>query len=77
LEEDTNWKGKEGKLPIISKRIGEVPGTHIIRYQSPIDDLEISHIAKGREGFASGAILAAEFIRDKKGIYGMKDLLKL
>jgi 4-hydroxy-tetrahydrodipicolinate reductase len=77
LEEDVNWQGKEGKLPIISKRIGEVPGTHIIRYQSPIDDLEISHVAKGREGFASGAILAAEFIRDKKGIYGMKDLLKL
>ena len=77
LEEDVNWQGKEGKLPIISKRIGEVPGTHIIRYQSPIDDLEISHVANGREGFASGAILAAEFIRDKKGIYGMKDLLKL
>jgi 4-hydroxy-tetrahydrodipicolinate reductase len=77
LEEDVNWQGKEGKLQIISKRIDEVPGTHITRYQSPIDDLEISHIAKGREGFASGAILAAEFIRDKKGIYGMKDLLKL
>jgi 4-hydroxy-tetrahydrodipicolinate reductase len=66
-----------GKLPIISKRIGEIPGTHIIRYHAPIDDLEISHIAKGREGFAAGAILAAEWLKEKKGVYGMKDLLKL
>jgi 4-hydroxy-tetrahydrodipicolinate reductase len=65
------------QLPIISKRIGEVPGTHIIRYHSPIDDLEISHIAKGREGFASGAILAAEWLNGRNGIFGMKDLLKL
>ena len=77
LEDESHQLNKEGKLPIISKRIGEVPGTHIIRYKSPIDDLEISHVAKGREGFASGAILAAEFIKDKKGIFGMKDLLKL
>jgi 4-hydroxy-tetrahydrodipicolinate reductase len=66
-----------GKLPIIAKRIGEVPGTHIIRYHSPIDDIEISHIAKGREGFASGAILAAEWLIGKKGIFGMRDLMKL
>ena len=65
------------KLPIISKREGEVPGTHIVRYKSSIDDLEISHIAKGREGFASGALMAAEWLIGKKGVYGMKDLLKL
>jgi 4-hydroxy-tetrahydrodipicolinate reductase len=65
------------QIPIISKRIDEVPGTHIIRYQSSIDELEISHEAKGREGFASGAILAAEWLLGKKGIFGMKDLLKL
>ena len=65
------------ELPIISKREGEVPGTHIVRYKSAIDDLEISHIAKGREGFASGALMAAEWLIGKKGVYGMKDLLKL
>jgi 4-hydroxy-tetrahydrodipicolinate reductase len=68
---------EENKVPIISKRMGEVPGTHIVRYQSPIDDLEIMHVAKGREGFASGAVLAAEWIKGKKGIFGMKDLLKI
>jgi 4-hydroxy-tetrahydrodipicolinate reductase len=77
LEEDTHWQGKEGKLPIISKRIGEVPGTHIVKYHSPIDDIEISHIAKAREGFAYGAILAAEWLKGKKGVFGMKDLLSL
>jgi 4-hydroxy-tetrahydrodipicolinate reductase len=66
-----------GKLPIVAKRIGEVPGTHIVRYHSPIDDIEISHIAQGREGFASGAIMAAEWIKGKKGVFGMRDLLKL
>jgi len=74
--DDTN-ENQAGKLPIIAKRIGEVPGTHIIRYHSPIDDIEISHIAKGREGFASGAILAAEWLIGKKGIFGMRDLMKL
>ena len=74
--DDAN-ENQAGKLPIIAKRIGEVPGTHIIRYHSPIDDIEISHIAKGREGFASGAILAAEWLIGKKGIFGMRDLMKL
>jgi 4-hydroxy-tetrahydrodipicolinate reductase len=74
--DDAN-ENQAGKLPIIAKRIGEVPGTHIIRYHSPIDDIEISHIAKGREGFASGAILAAEWLIGKKGIFCMRDLMKL
>jgi 4-hydroxy-tetrahydrodipicolinate reductase len=74
--DDAN-ENQAAKLPIIAKRIGEVPGTHIIRYHSPIDDIEISHIAKGREGFASGAILAAEWLKGKKGVFGMKDLLSL
>ncbi len=64
-------------MPIDAKRIGEIPGKHIVRYHSPIDDIEISHIAKGREGFASGAILNAEWIKEKKGVFGMRDLLKL
>lgn len=65
-------------LPIESKREGEVPGTHIVRYTSAQDLLEIKHEAKGREGFALGAVLAAEFLVKKKGgWYSMEDLLQL
>ncbi len=64
-------------FPIISKREGKVPGTHIVSYESAIDTIEIKHEAKGREGFASGAILAAAWLLDKQGVFGMKDLLQL
>ncbi|MDB5232067.1 MAG: 4-hydroxy-tetrahydrodipicolinate reductase [Chitinophagaceae bacterium] len=64
-------------LVIISKRIDPAPGTHIIRYHSDIDDIEITHTAHNRKGFAGGAVLAAEFIKGKKGVYGMKDVLNL
>ena len=67
----------QGNFPIISKREGMVPGTHIVKYESSIDLLEIKHEAKGREGFASGAILAAEWLIGKKGVFGMQDLLNL
>ena len=66
---------KENELSIISKRIDEVPGTHSIKYASAIDDIEIIHTAHNRKGFAEGAVLAAEFIADKKGIFSMKDVL--
>lgn len=56
-------------------REGEVPGTHIVRYQSAIDDIEIMHKAHNRKGFALGAVLAAEFLKGKTGIYGMDDLI--
>lgn len=57
-------------------REGEVPGTHIIKYSSPIDDIEIMHKAHNRKGFALGAVLAAEFMHNKKeGIYTMSDLI--
>ncbi len=62
-------------LSIISKRTEGVPGTHSILYQSPIDSIEITHIAHSRMGFATGAVLAAEFLKDKKGVYGMRDVL--
>ena len=65
----------ENELSIISKRIDEVPGTHSVKYSSAIDDIEIIHTAHNRKGFAEGAVLAAEFIADKKGIYSMKDVL--
>jgi len=67
----------ETELEIISERIDPAPGTHKIKYSSSIDDIEIIHTAHNRQGFASGAILAAEFICDKKGIFSMKDVLNL
>ena len=65
------------ELPIISKRIDPAPGTHVVKYQSSVDDIEIIHTAHSREGFATGAVLAAEFLFNKKGIYRMKDVLGL
>jgi 4-hydroxy-tetrahydrodipicolinate reductase len=65
------------KLAIISKRIDNVPGTHIVTYNSEIDEIEIRHTAHNRKGFAIGAVLAAEFIHRKKGIFTMSDVLKI
>ena len=64
-------------LEIISKRMDPAPGTHTIRYTSVVDDIEIIHTAHNRVGFAGGAVLAAEFIKDKKGIFTMQDVLGL
>ena len=74
VNESTN---EAAALEIVSERIDPAPGTHTIKYSSPIDDIEITHTAHNRVGFASGAVLAAEFIADKKGIYAMKDVLGL
>lgn len=65
------------ELPIISERIDPAPGTHKVKYHSSIDDIEIIHTAHNREGFATGAVLAAEFVHGKKGIFSMKDVLGL
>jgi 4-hydroxy-tetrahydrodipicolinate reductase len=67
----------EADLEIVSKRIDPAPGTHTIKYTSIVDDIEIIHTAHNRIGFAGGAVLAAEFLHNKKGIYGMKDVLGL
>ncbi len=75
----TTWKNdnntKANELSITSERIGDVPGTHEIFYNSEIDNITIRHEAKSRKGFALGAVLAAEFIKNKKGIFSMADLL--
>lgn len=63
-------------LPIHSFRVDDVPGTHIVKYQSVMDDLEIRHIAHSREGFARGAVMVAEWLPGKKGVLGMDDFLK-
>jgi 4-hydroxy-tetrahydrodipicolinate reductase len=67
----------ESELSIVSKRIDPTPGTHIVKYTSAIDDIEITHTAHSRKGFAIGAVLAAEFIFGKKGIFQMKDVLQI
>ncbi len=64
-------------LSILSERIDPAPGTHTITYHSVIDDIEITHTAHTRKGFASGAVLAAEFLPGKKGIYTMQQVLGL
>jgi 4-hydroxy-tetrahydrodipicolinate reductase len=63
------------ELSIVSQRVDPAPGTHLVRYHSEIDDIEIIHTAHNRKGFATGAVLAAEYIRDKKGVFQMKDVL--
>lgn len=68
---------QENELPIFSKRIENVPGTHSINYDSEIDSIEIKHTAHSRLGFAKGALMAAEWMKNRKGIYGMEDLLRL
>lgn len=65
------------ELGIISEREGQVPGTHIINYDSEVDYIEITHCAKNRKGLAFGAVLAAEYSFGKKGILSMNNLLNL
>ena len=64
-------------LPIVSIREGEVPGTHQLIYQSEVDQIELSHTAHNRDGFALGAVIAAEWILGKTGVFTMKDVLNL
>ena len=81
VKRKTKWVNEQSSddtaLPIISKREDPAPGTHSIRYSSPIDDIEIIHTAHNRQGFALGAVLAAEFIKGKNGIFSMKEVLGL
>jgi 4-hydroxy-tetrahydrodipicolinate reductase len=77
----TTWRNAPAETPaelaIISERSGEVVGTHIVTYTSGVDTLELKHEAHSREGFAQGALLAAEWLRGRKGVFGMKELLDL
>ncbi len=73
LTNETEGDGQS--LPITAKRIDPAPGTHAVTYQSEIDDIEIKHTAHSRKGFAQGAVLVAEWIKDKKGVLSMDDFL--
>ncbi len=70
-----NETQEQEELGIVSKRIEEVPGTHTITYTSEIDELSLEHKAYNRKGFALGAVVAAEWMKEKQGVYGMKDLM--
>ena len=74
---ELDGSGKINTLPIRAVREDNIPGTHNVKYASEIDDIEIIHTALSRKGFALGAVLAAEYIHDKKGIFSMKDLLNI
>ena len=75
----TDWTleaPKPNQIHIEAKRIGTVPGTHTVTYNSVVDAIEIKHTAHNREGFALGAVIAAEWLAGKHGIFTMKDVLE-
>lgn len=81
LEAFTNWKlvneqPNTSDIPIQAIREDDVKGTHIVRYESEVDIIELKHEAKSREGFALGSIIAAEFLLGKSGVFTMNDLLE-
>lgn len=73
VDEDSE---NDQELLIKSFRIAQVPGTHVVKYESPVDDIEIKHTAHSREGFALGAVMVAEWLPGKKGVLSMDDYLK-
>ncbi|WP_366187093.1 4-hydroxy-tetrahydrodipicolinate reductase [Flavobacterium ovatum] len=76
----TNWtleEAKENEIHIEAVRLDEVPGTHTVNYNSNVDSIEIKHTAHTREGFAFGAVVAAEWLAGKQGVFSMKDVLNI
>lgn len=79
-DEFNNWKlntEEENSISITAKRIENVPGTHTINYESEVDSISIEHIAHNRQGFALGAVIAAEWIVGKTGVFTMNDVLNI
>mgnify|MGYP006150205161 CR=1 FL=1 len=74
---ELNEKTSQENIPIIAKRIPDVPGTHSVWYTSEEDTIEIKHTAHSRKGFALGAVIAAEWISGKTGVFSMKDVLNI
>ncbi|KAA5825114.1 4-hydroxy-tetrahydrodipicolinate reductase [Algibacter amylolyticus] len=75
-----NWKLEENgeqTIPIAAKRIADVPGTHTVSYESEVDTINIEHVAHTRQGFALGAVVAAEWIVGKSGVFTMNDVLNI
>ncbi|MFL1011904.1 4-hydroxy-tetrahydrodipicolinate reductase [Flavisericum labens] len=75
-----NWKldeSADNTIPIVAKRIVDVPGTHTVTYKSEVDTITIEHEAHNRQGFALGAVIAAEWISGKTGVFTMNDVLNI
>ncbi|WP_298901633.1 4-hydroxy-tetrahydrodipicolinate reductase [uncultured Psychroserpens sp.] len=75
-----NWNldaSKQNEIGILAKRIENVPGTHEVNYDSEVDSIQIKHTAHSRQGFALGAVIAAEYVHDKQGLFTMKDVLNI
>tara|TARA_R110002050_G_scaffold281956_2_gene429643 strand:- start:12020 stop:12727 length:708 start_codon:yes stop_codon:yes gene_type:complete len=84
IEFNTNFKAweldstkEEATIPIVAKRIEDVPGTHTVNYDSEVDTITIEHMAHNRQGFALGAVIAAEWIVGKTGVFTMNDVLNI
>ena len=81
IDRKTTWvnnvASSKEQLSIISERVDPAPGTHYVKYTSEVDDIEIIHTAHSRKGFALGAVIAAEFITGKHGVFTMDDVLHL
>lgn len=81
LDRKSNWVNhpaeNASELEILSVREDPAPGTHQIKYHSDVDDIDIIHTAHNRNGFALGAVMAAEYLHNKKGVYSMQDVLAL
>jgi 4-hydroxy-tetrahydrodipicolinate reductase len=82
-EQYQNWENvkkteisNSATLSIASERLPNVPGTHEVEWSSEIDTIELKHTAHSREGFGLGAVIGAEFLKDNKGIFTMRDVLK-
>lgn len=76
-----DWKldesDKSTSIPIVAKRIEDVPGTHTVNYESEVDSINIEHVAHNRQGFALGAVVAAEWLVGKTGVFSMNDVLNI
>jgi 4-hydroxy-tetrahydrodipicolinate reductase len=75
LGEEKKPHTTQGQLAVTSYREPDVPGTHTIHYTSPVDTITIEHVAHNRKGFAQGAVIAAEWIVDRNGVFTMSDVL--
>ncbi len=76
VTESLKRKIEPGELHVTSTRGGSIPGTHIVTFDSGVDTIELKHTARGREGFAAGAIAAAAWIKHRSGFYGIENMMK-
>ena len=76
VSEELKRQIKPEELHISSTRGGSIPGTHLVTFDSPVDTIELRHTARGRDGFAAGAVAAAEWIENRTGFFNINDMMK-